>query len=150
MVEQLVAGALPAGSDSSKDPSASTSTPSPAFDPAQVTVIHVLGGPEAGKSTQCARLVYEKDLVYLSAEKLLKEEKYGKTEVGQMMEECAKKGTALPAEVIVGLFQKEMQKVSRRTGLEHPAHFANIDARLTSAWTRTRRRASSSMTSRAS
>jgi len=43
----------------------------PVFDPKEVLVIFVLGGPGAGKGTQCEKLVNEFSFVHLSAGDLL-------------------------------------------------------------------------------
>lgn len=44
------------------------SSKGPAFDSSKVTVIFVLGGPGAGKGTQCARLVESFDFCHLSGD----------------------------------------------------------------------------------
>lgn len=46
----------------------------PTFSPNDVSVIFVLGGPGAGKGTQCANLVKDYGFVHLSAGDLLREE----------------------------------------------------------------------------
>lgn len=44
------------------------------FNHESVTVVYVLGGPGAGKGTQCSRLVDEFDFVHISVGKLLRDE----------------------------------------------------------------------------
>jgi UMP-CMP kinase len=46
----------------------------PAFGPGEASVIFVLGGPGAGKGTQCANLVRDYGFVHLSAGDLLRAE----------------------------------------------------------------------------
>lgn len=48
--------------------------PTPTFNPKEVTVLYVLGGPGAGKGTQCANLVRDFGFVHLSAGDLLRAE----------------------------------------------------------------------------
>lgn len=43
-----------------------TAVASPAFDSSKVIVVFVLGGPGAGKGTQCARLVQDFGFCHLS------------------------------------------------------------------------------------
>ena len=84
----------------------------PAFDPAYVTVVYVLGGPGAGKGTQCAKLVAEKDFVHLSAGDLLRAEQNREgSKVGQMIKDYIKEGKIVPSEVTIGLLRSAMQEV---------------------------------------
>ena len=46
----------------------------PTFSPSSVTVLFVLGGPGAGKGTQCANLVRDYKFTHLSAGDLLRAE----------------------------------------------------------------------------
>jgi len=46
----------------------------PTFSPDKVTVLFVLGGPGAGKGTQCANLVRDYNFTHLSAGDLLRAE----------------------------------------------------------------------------
>lgn len=46
----------------------------PAFSPEKVVVLFVLGGPGAGKGTQCANLVRDYNFTHLSAGDLLRAE----------------------------------------------------------------------------
>jgi len=84
----------------------------PAFDPALVTVIYVLGGPGAGKGTQCSKLVAEKEFVHLSAGDLLRAEQQREgSEKGAMIKEYIKEGKIVPMEVTIGLLQEAMKQV---------------------------------------
>ncbi|GAA5903727.1 bifunctional uridylate/adenylate kinase [Sporobolomyces salmoneus] len=104
-------------SSSSATPASSSSSPGPAFDPKQVTVIFVLGGPGAGKGTQCARLVQEHQFVHLSAGDLLRaEQARSGSEYGEMIKTYIKEGKIVPMEVTIKLLENAM-----RSELEQPA-----------------------------
>jgi len=96
-------------------------TPSPAFDPAHITVVYVLGGPGAGKGTQCALLVSERSFVHLSAGDLLRAEQNREgSEVGELIRRYIREGTIVPMEITIGLLQKAMQEVrSIKSTLSH-------------------------------
>lgn len=107
---------LPAatGAPGSASTAASTTTKStPAFDPAHITVVYVLGGPGAGKGTQCAKLVSEKNFVHLSAGDLLRAEQNREgSQVGQLIRQYIREGTIVPMEITIGLLKTAMQEVS--------------------------------------
>lgn len=88
----------------------------PAFDSSKVMVIFVLGGPGAGKGTQCARIVEDFGFVHLSAGDLLREEqkREGST-YGALISEHIRNGTIVPMEVTVKLLENAM-----RAQLEQP------------------------------
>lgn len=87
------------------------SSSSPAFDPALVTVVYVLGGPGAGKGTQCAKLVAQRDFVHLSAGDLLRAEQNREgSKVGAMIKQYITEGTIVPMEVTIGLLKTAMQE----------------------------------------
>lgn len=97
-------------------PSSSTSTPStttastPAFSPTDVTVIFVLGGPGAGKGTQCARLVRDYGFTHLSAGDLLRaEQDRPGSQYGALIQDCIKNGAIVPMEVTVALLENAMR-----------------------------------------
>ncbi|KAL7421283.1 bifunctional uridylate/adenylate kinase [Cryptotrichosporon argae] len=100
----------------------------PVFDDKKVTVIFVLGGPGAGKGTQCERLVKDYGFVHLSAGDLLRAEQQrpGST-YGAMIKEYITEGKIVPMEVTVKLLENAM-----RDALKAPPKFA--DAKLTGAW----------------
>ncbi|KAJ7055178.1 UMP-CMP kinase [Mycena amicta] len=73
---------------------------SPVFDHTKVTVIFVLGGPGAGKGTQCAYLVDDFGFCHLSAGDLLRAEQHREgSEFGQLIQTCIKEGNIVPMEV---------------------------------------------------
>ncbi|KAF4614644.1 hypothetical protein D9613_002830 [Agrocybe pediades] len=84
-------------------------TPTPTFDHKKVTVIYVLGGPGAGKGTQCARLVEDFDFCHLSAGDLLRAEQNREgSQFGDLIRTCIKEGTIVPMEVTIKLLENAM------------------------------------------
>eukprot|EP00967_Tisochrysis_lutea_P011803 scaffold13275_cov23-Tisochrysis_lutea.AAC.1 len=72
----------------------------PAAAPEDVpAVVFVLGGPGAGKGTQCARIVEEHGYVHLSAGDLLRAERASGSDQGQMIDEYIREGKIVPVEV---------------------------------------------------
>ena len=67
--------------------------PKPTFSPEDVLVVFVLGGPGAGKGTQCANLVPDFGFVHLSAGDLLREERNREgSEFGELIETYIREG----------------------------------------------------------
>jgi len=84
-------------------------TKTPTFDNSLVTVIFVLGGPGAGKGTQCARLVNEFQFVHLSAGDLLRAEQHREgSQFGTLIQTCIREGTIVPMEVTIKLLENAM------------------------------------------
>ncbi|KAF6214071.1 hypothetical protein GE061_011802 [Apolygus lucorum] len=76
---------------------------------AKPKVVFVLGGPGAGKGTQCANIVEEFGFVHLSAGDLLREERNKPgTEYGEMIETHIRNGTIVPVEVTCALIERAM------------------------------------------
>ncbi|GFZ47303.1 UMP/CMP kinase [Saitozyma sp. JCM 24511] len=94
-------------------------TDTPAFDKAKVTVIFVLGGPGAGKGTQCEKLVQDYGFAHFSAGDLLRAEQNrpGST-FGTMISEYIREGKIVPMEVTIKLLENAM-----RDALLHPPSF---------------------------
>lgn len=83
---------------------------SPLWSSDDVTVIFVLGGPGAGKGTQCANLVSDYGFKHLSAGDLLREEQDRPgSEFGEMIKAFIKEGTIVPMEVTVQLLENAMK-----------------------------------------
>jgi len=83
--------------------------PTPVFDHNKVTVIFVLGGPGAGKGTQCAKLVEDYGFCHLSAGDLLRAEQHREgSEFGDLIQTCIREGTIVPMEVTVKLLENAM------------------------------------------
>ncbi|RYP54322.1 hypothetical protein DL768_000896 [Monosporascus sp. mg162] len=83
--------------------------PTPTFSPEDVTVIFVLGGPGAGKGTQCSRLVREYGFTHLSAGDLLRaEQDRPGSQFGDLIRDYIKNGQIVPMEVTVQLLENAM------------------------------------------
>ena len=76
------------------------------------TVVFVLGGPGAGKGTNCEKIVAKYGYTHLSAGDLLREERQSKSGLAEMIETYITEGKIVPAEVTVGLLRKAMEKSS--------------------------------------
>ncbi|SNX86264.1 related to URA6 - uridine-monophosphate kinase [Melanopsichium pennsylvanicum] len=97
--------------------SATDNKDTPRFDSCQVTVVFVLGGPGAGKGTQCARLVQEYGFVHLSAGDLLRaEQQRPGSQYGQMIAEYIKEGQIVPMEVTVALLSNAIADSLKKSG----------------------------------
>ena len=82
----------------------------PTFSPSKTSVIFVLGGPGAGKGTQCANLVRDYGFTHLSAGDLLRAEQDREgSEFGQMIKEHIREGIIVPMEVTVQLLENAIQ-----------------------------------------
>ncbi|CEP10563.1 hypothetical protein [Parasitella parasitica] len=85
--------------------------PIPAFSPEEVTVVFVLGGPGAGKGTQCQNLTKEYGFVHLSAGDLLRaEQKREGSKYGELINNYIKDGLIVPMEVTIALLEQAMQE----------------------------------------
>lgn len=84
----------------SSDPSASN----------HALVLFVLGGPGAGKGTQCANLVRDYKFKHLSAGDLLREEQDRPgSDFGEMIKDYIKNGQIVPQEVTIQLLENAMK-----------------------------------------
>ncbi|XP_067108495.1 UMP-CMP kinase [Osmerus mordax] len=74
-------------------------------------VVFVLGGPGAGKGTQCARIVENYSYTHLSAGDLLRAER-GRdgSEFGQLIDSYIKEGKIVPVEITINLLRKAMEE----------------------------------------
>src|SRR4051794_27128912 len=83
---------------------------SPLWSPENVTVIFVLGGPGAGKGTQCANLVSDYGFKHLSAGDLLREEQDRPgSEFGELIKDYIREGQIVPMEVTIQLLENAMK-----------------------------------------
>ncbi|KAI9024360.1 adenylate kinase-domain-containing protein [Phycomyces nitens] len=81
----------------------------PAFSEKDVTVVFVLGGPGAGKGTQCENLTKDYGFVHLSAGDLLREEqKRPGSKYGELINHYIREGLIVPMEVTIALLQQAM------------------------------------------
>lgn len=84
---------------------------SPAFTAEEAVVVFVLGGPGAGKGTQCARLVADLGFVHLSAGDLLRAEQLRpESSYGALIKEYIKEGKIVPMEVTIKLLENAMRE----------------------------------------
>lgn len=74
------------------------------------TVIFVLGGPGAGKGTQCEKIVSEFGYVHFSAGDLLRAERASGSKDGDLIESCITEGKIVPVEITISLIEKAMNK----------------------------------------
>ena len=82
----------------------------PRFSDKDVTVLFVLGGPGAGKGTQCSRLVSTHGFAHLSAGDLLRaEQSRPGSDFGELISTCIKDGTIVPMEVTIKLLENAMR-----------------------------------------
>ena len=89
----------------------------PAFSPEKTSVVFVLGGPGAGKGTQCANLVRDYGFTHLSAGDLLRAEQDREgSEFGQMIKDYIREGKIVPMEVTVQLLENAIQAVDGGEG----------------------------------
>ena len=81
------------------------------FSPEEVKVVFVLGGPGAGKGTQCANLVRDYGFRHLSAGDLLRAEQDREgSEYGEMIKKYIREGDIVPMEVTVKLLENAMKE----------------------------------------
>merc|ERR1712217_484321 len=73
-------------------------------------VVFVLGGPGAGKGTQCSNLVKDFGVVHLSAGDLLRAERNSGSADAELINNYIKEGKIVPVEITVGLIKRAMRK----------------------------------------
>jgi len=73
-------------------------------------VIFVIGGPGAGKRTQCVRLTQGFNFVYLNLGSLLQDEVAAETELGTEIYQHMQNGTSVPDSVTLQLLKQAMAK----------------------------------------
>ncbi|XP_047577995.1 UMP-CMP kinase-like [Lutra lutra] len=75
-------------------------------------VVFVLGGPGAGKGTQCARIVEKYGYTHLSAGELLRDErKNPDSQYGELIEKYIKDGKIVPVEITISLLKREINSI---------------------------------------
>ncbi|KAH6998300.1 adenylate kinase-domain-containing protein [Ilyonectria robusta] len=91
--------------------------PTPTFSPADVTVVFVLGGPGAGKGTQCSKLVEQYGFIHLSAGDLLRaEQERPGSQFGDLIKDYIKNGLIVPMEVTIQLLENAMTEALQKAG----------------------------------
>ncbi|OCT82721.1 hypothetical protein XELAEV_18025251mg [Xenopus laevis] len=74
-------------------------------------VVFVLGGPGAGKGTQCERIVQKYGYTHLSAGDLLRDErKKPDSQYGELIESYIRDGKIVPVEITISLLQRAMER----------------------------------------
>jgi UMP-CMP kinase len=72
-------------------------------------VLFFLGGPGAGKGTQCEKLSSEFGMKHLSAGELLREERMSGSANGQLIESYLKEGKIVPVKITLDLLRQRME-----------------------------------------
>ena len=100
------------------------SNQAPVFSESEAAVIFVLGGPGAGKGTQCDLLVEHYGFIHLSAGDLLRAEqsRQGST-YGDLIKEYIKEGTIVPMEVTVKLLEDAVRRELDKRDKGHQSRF---------------------------
>lgn len=89
----------------------------PLYAPGEINVVFVLGGPGAGKGTQCAYLVRDYEFKHLSAGDLLREEQERPgSQFGDMIKEYLREGKIVPSEVTVQLLENAVRRSKEQEG----------------------------------
>ncbi|XP_020388400.1 UMP-CMP kinase [Rhincodon typus] len=74
-------------------------------------VVFVLGGPGAGKGTQCVKIVKKYGYTHLSAGDLLRAERSKEaTQYGELIDSYIKEGKIVPVEITINLIKKAMDE----------------------------------------
>ncbi|EKM55826.1 uncharacterized protein PHACADRAFT_256723 [Phanerochaete carnosa HHB-10118-sp] len=96
---------------------AETTVSTPVLDGEKVVVIFVLGGPGAGKGTQCANLVQDFGFCHLSAGDLLRAEQDRPGSAhGEMIRTYIREGQVVPMEVTIKLLENAMREALQTRG----------------------------------
>ncbi|KAJ3199203.1 hypothetical protein HDU82_000635 [Entophlyctis luteolus] len=78
--------------------------------PKDTSVVFVLGGPGAGKGTQCQNIVRDFGFVHLSAGDLLRDERQRKgSPYGELINNIIKEGQIVPMEITISLLHAAMK-----------------------------------------
>lgn len=97
---------------------------------AKYNVIFVLGGPGAGKGTQCENIVRDFGYVHLSAGELLREERQRPgSQFGEEIETHIKNGTIVPVQITCSLLKRAMESSGKERFLidGFPRNHDNLD-----------------------
>lgn len=91
-------------------------------------VLFVLGGPAAGKGTQCIKLSNEYGMKHISAGELLREEIVTGSSNGQLIATYLKEGKIVPVQITLDLLREKIQGVECNRFLVDgfPRNFDNV------------------------
>ncbi|XP_041063709.1 UMP-CMP kinase [Carcharodon carcharias] len=83
-------------------------------------VVFVLGGPGAGKGTQCVKIVKKYGYTHLSAGDLLRAER-GKeaTQYGELIDSYIKDGKIVPVEITISLIKRAMDETMAQDAMKN-------------------------------
>lgn len=110
-------GTAPAPGGSQPNTPVAAEIAGPVLSPKDVTVVFVLGGPGAGKGTQCAKLVEQHGFTHLSAGDLLRaEQDRPGSQFGDLIRDYIKNGLIVPMEVTVKLLENAMTDALAKKG----------------------------------
>jgi UMP-CMP kinase len=103
----------PQDPESKPEPAPTTTTTATkkkqSFDEYATTVVFVLGGPGAGKGTQCENLKRDYGFVHLSAGDLLRAERSRPgSQYGDLINNYIKEGLIVPMEITISLLERAM------------------------------------------
>jgi len=105
--------------------------PSPVLDNSKVTVIFVLGGPGAGKGTQCSKLVKDYNFCHLSAGDLLRAEQTREgSEYGELIRTIIREGKIVPSHVTLKLLENAMGEALKKRNSEKEKGWENEEGRF--------------------
>ncbi|CAE1316906.1 CMPK1 [Acanthosepion pharaonis] len=93
-------------------------------------VVFVLGGPGAGKGTQCVKIVEKYGYVHLSAGDLLRAERANsESKYGQLIDKHIKEGSIVPVAITCALLRQAMEKSGKTNFLidGFPRNKDNLD-----------------------
>ncbi|ENN77885.1 hypothetical protein D910_05855 [Dendroctonus ponderosae] len=93
-------------------------------------VVFVLGGPGAGKGTQCQKIVEHFGYVHLSAGDLLREERNKPgSQYGELIETYIKEGKIVPVEITCSLLERAIEESGKKNFLVDgfPRNQNNLD-----------------------
>ncbi|XP_077579834.1 UMP-CMP kinase [Stigmatopora nigra] len=78
-------------------------------------VVFVLGGPGAGKGTQCAKIVENYNYTHLSAGDLLRAERAREgSQSGLLIANFIKEGKIVPVEITIDLLKRAMEEIMKK------------------------------------
>ena len=80
--------------------------------PLKPKVVFILGGPGAGKGTQCELLSSEFGMIHLSAGELLRAERQSGSSNGSLIENYLKEGKIVPVQITLDLLKAAMAKAN--------------------------------------
>ncbi|XP_078417294.1 UMP-CMP kinase [Cetorhinus maximus] len=83
-------------------------------------VVFVLGGPGAGKGTQCVKIVKKYGYTHLSAGDLLRAERSKEaTQYGELIDSYIKDGKIVPVEITISLIKRAMEETMAQDAMKN-------------------------------